>query len=148
MEKFSTFDLVLLHKQHWSGDASHELESHPFNQYPEPLPRSDKECVPELLSSSHPTCCIVISTVALGMGLNCPDISRVIHYGVPTTIEAYYQESGRCERNGKHAVTNAVIQRAYQGSPVLYGEPSRSRLMLGKHMLAAFLSCAFWTRQF
>jgi superfamily II DNA helicase RecQ len=35
---------------------------------------------------------IVISTVAFGMGVNCPDIRLVIHLGPPSDLEMYIQE--------------------------------------------------------
>ena len=38
---------------------------------------------------------IIMATVALGLGVNCLDDKRTVHYGCPETIEQYYQESGR-----------------------------------------------------
>lgn len=44
---------------------------------------------------------VVIATIAFGMGLDAPDVGRIIHYGPSDTIEAYIQETGRCGRDGR-----------------------------------------------
>ena len=62
---------------------------------------SSKKRILQNFSQQNSSIRCIVATVALGMGIDIPDIALVVHIGCPKSVISYWQEAGRCARDGR-----------------------------------------------
>ncbi len=104
-----------------------------FNCIPYHAGLSDKERSDAQNKFMSDKCPVLVATNAFGMGIDRPDIRRVIHYNIPGTLEAYYQEAGRAGRDGEMADCILLFSNGDQYVQKLFvdmSNPTKDLLMI------------------
>eukprot|EP00794_Sanderia_malayensis_P002329 gene2329-2682_t len=77
-----------------------------YEKYQGNADEEKKELITTSLATQNGAVRLLIATVAFGMGVDCKDLDLIIHYGPPSDIDNYCQETGRAGRDGQqsHAI--------------------------------------------
>lgn len=136
---YKLFDSILGKEQYFPHDADHIPENRLFAQYHAPQTLAMKEMILCQLTSSSPTVQVVFATVAIGMGVDIPSIREIIHVGPPSSVQQYFQETGRAGRDG--LASKAVLY--YNNRDISknrhVGEDMRSYCRIEDQCLRSFL---------
>ena len=94
---FKLFEQILQEKSYLPEntiDPRHRI----FAQFHAAQTEIMKQEILDELTSAESIIRVVFATVALGLGVNIPNVKQIIHIGPPRTLESYYQEIGRACR--------------------------------------------------
>lgn len=75
----------------------------PFAMFHSQTSEEIKEHILDSFKTSNGSVRVLLATIAFGMGVDCVGLNTVIHFGPPSSMEDYFQETGRAGRDGKQS---------------------------------------------
>ena len=100
---FSRFSYEMGKNQYYPPSAPELSENRLFGMFHASTPQHSKDVIMGSLQDCHGTVRVVFASVAMGMGIDLHGVDTIIHYGAPSSIEDYFQASGRRELSGDSA---------------------------------------------
>ena len=99
---FSRFSNEMGKSQYYPPSAPELSENRLFGMFYASTQHS-KDVIMGSLQDCHGTVGVVFASVAMGMGIDLHRVDTIIHYGAPSSIEDYFQASGRRGQSGDSA---------------------------------------------
>lgn len=87
-------------EQYFPSSAEPLAKNRLFSQYHAQYPEHERKRIVDELVNGTSNHRVLFVTVAFGIGIDCNNIRRIVHIGVPYTMEDYCQEVGRAGRDG------------------------------------------------
>ena len=87
-------------EQYFPTSAEPLTKNRLFSQYHAQYPEHERKRIVDELVNGTSTHRVLFVTVAFGIGIDCDNIRKIVHIGVPYTMEEYSQEVGRAGRDG------------------------------------------------
>ena len=100
---FSHFSFEMGSSQYYPPGAPEVSDNRLFGMFHASTPQHSKDVITQSLLDPCGVVRIVFATIAMGMGVDFRGVNTVIHYGSPSSIEDYFQASGRGGRSGDSA---------------------------------------------
>ena len=97
---FLFFAKEMAKEQYFPSSAEPLAKNRLFSQYHAQYPEHQRKKIVDELVNGTSNHRVLFVTVAFGIGIDCNNIRRIVHIGVPYTMEEYCQEVGRAGRDG------------------------------------------------
>ena len=100
---FDHFTYELGSSQYYPPGAPELSQNRIFGMFHASTPQHSKDIIIKSLLDPHGLVRVVFASVAMGMGIDLRGVNIIVHYGAPSSIEDYFQASGRGGRSGDSA---------------------------------------------
>ena len=97
---YKLFLTTLQERSYANPSLPFEISNRLFAMFHSRVDKKDKEMILDCMKDPNSACRVVFCTVAFGMGVDIANIRTIIHYGPPSDVDDYVQETGRGGRDG------------------------------------------------